>query len=205
MTYQEFKSFLVTFLWRDGDTVLIANLDSLITMATSELNRVFKVEDRTVTADAPATDNVVTTPINYREMRSLSMVGVGPMTYLSPLEFSRQNVANGGQQRLPIFTVSNNLILLSGPFSAENPSTLTMVYYANLPDFAKEDESWVADHYLDLYAYCVLKHAAPFLREDDRLQTWAALYKDALDGALAENANRKNTGSPQRVTYGGMF
>lgn len=205
MDYASFKAFLVTFLWRDGDTVLVANLDSLIKMANAELNRVLKVEDRTITATTPATDTTVTTPEDYREMRSLAMVGVGPMTYLSPLEFSRRDTANAGRQRLPIFTVSNNLILLSGDFSVADPVDLSMVYYANIPDFAVTDESWVADNYLDVYAYCALKHAAPFLREDDRLPLWSNLYKEALQVALDENTARKYTGSPQQITYGGGY
>jgi hypothetical protein len=205
MTYAEFKAFVTTFLWRDGDTVLTNNLDNLIKMANAELNRVFKVEDRTITATTPVTDNTATVPSDYREMRSLSLTDVGPMTYLTPLEFSRQDVINAGRQRLPIFTVSNDLILLSGDFSPENPGEMTMVYYANIPDFAVTDTSWVADDYLDVYAYCVLKQSAPFLREDDRLQVWTSAYGAALQSALDENAARKYTGSPQKITYGGVY
>jgi len=203
LTYADFKAFLTTFLWRDGDTVLIANLDSLIKMADAELNRVFKVEDRTITADAQATDTILTTPLDYREMRNLSMAGIGPLTYLSPLEFAREEAMAAGQFR-PVFTVSNNLIRLIGPYSISAPVDVSMVYYANLPDFKATDASWMADNYLDVYAYCALKHAAPFLREDDRLQVWMGAYGAALQSALDENANRKNTGSPQRITYGGV-
>lgn len=204
LSYTDFRAYLTTFLWRDNDAVLTANLGSLIKMADAELNRVFKVEERTVTADAQITDNILTVPLDYREMRNLSMPGFGTMTYLSPLEFARQDARNVSGQRMGFFTVSNNLIRLSGRFSTETPQPVTMVYYANLPDYQLTGASWVADLYLDVYAYCVLKHAAPFLREDDRLQIWASLYTDALEGALAENANRKYTGSPQRLTFAGM-
>ena len=203
MDYATFKTFLTTFLWRDGDAVLIANLDALITMANAELNRVFKVEDRTILADTPVTDTAMTLPLDYREMRHMSLEGVGPMTYLSPMEFARREVANRSNQRLPVFTVSNTLIRLLGDFSPENPGNLTMVYYANVPDFAVTDESWMADNYLDVYAYCALKHSAPFLREDDRLPTWERLYQTALDNAIAENTARKHPGSPQMLTFGG--
>ena len=203
MTYQEFKTFLTTFLWRDGDTVLISNLDSLIKMAETEMNRVLKVEDRTVTADASITDNILTVPIDYREMRNMSIPGRGPLTYLSPLQFARVEATTGNGNWPLVFTVSNRLIRLLGNFNPQTPVPVTMVYYANVPDFKAEDESWVAEDYLDVYTYCALKHAAPFLREDDRLQVWKDLYGTALQTALEENANRKNTGSPQRITYGG--
>jgi hypothetical protein len=124
------------------------------------------------------------------------------MTYLSPLEFAREEAMACGQFR-PVFTVSNNLIRLIGTFSSTTPVDVTMVYYSNVPDFKTTDESWMADNYLDVYAYCALKHASPFLREDDRLAVWDGLYRAALQAALDENANRKYTGSPQRITYGG--
>jgi hypothetical protein len=194
-SYSDFKTFLTTFLWRDGDAVLIANLDSLIKMADAELNRIFKVEDRTVTADAEVIDNILTTPLDYREMRNLSMAGVGSLTYASPLEFAREEALSSGHFK-PIFTVSNNLIRLIGTFSGLTPVAATMVYYANLPDFKATGASWVADNYLDVYTYCALKH--------DRLMVWDGLYKAALQVALDENAQRKYTGSPQKITYGGV-
>lgn len=203
MDYAGFKAFLTTFLWRDGDTVLTANLDSLITMANAELNRVFKVEDRATTAVLSVTDVVLELPGDYREMRSLSIADLGPCEYLSPLEFARQDMWNRSRQRLPIFTLQNGDVKLSGNFTADSPVDATLVYYANIPDFAVTNTSWVADNYLDVYAYCALKHSAPFLREDDRLQTWASLYSDALDKAMTENAARKYPGSPQKITFGG--
>jgi hypothetical protein len=203
ISYSDFKAFLTTFLWRDGDTVLMANLDSLIKMAETELNRIFKVEDRAVLVDLQATSASLDVPSDFREMRSLSMQGVGPMTNLSPLEFSRQDAMNGGRQVLPIFAITNNTIRLSGGFSVETPTALSMVYYSNIPDFKTTGASWVADTYLDLYTYTALKHAAPFLREDDRLAVWDAMAKAALTAALDENAQRKYAGSPQKITYGG--
>jgi hypothetical protein len=203
LSYSSFKTFLITFLWRDGDTVLIANLDSLIAMANAELNRIFKVEDRAVTVPLIATSTILPLPADFREMRNLSKDGVGPMTNLSPLQFAREDAANGSRQTLMVFTLANGGIKLSGGYSVEAPGDFTLTYYANIPDFKTTDESWMADLYLDVYAYCALKHAAPFLREDDRLMVWDGLYKAALQSALDENAQRKYAGAPQQITYGG--
>jgi hypothetical protein len=52
-----------------------------------------------------------------------------------------------------------------------------------------------------VYLYCVLKHTAPFLREDERLGTWDAMYGNAIGTALEENNERKYAGSPLKMHF----
>jgi hypothetical protein len=200
--YAGFKAFLTTFLWRDGDAVVTSNLDSLIKMANASLNRDLKVEDRATTVDIVATSPTVPMPADCREIRQLSLEGKGQMTYYTPGHFESLDASNAGRVVLPIYTTIGTNIFLTGDVTATTPATLTAVYYANIPDFAATLTSWVADDYLDVYAYSVLKHTAPFLREDERLQVWGSLYDAALNSALAENAARKQAGGPLRIIYG---
>jgi len=58
MNYSEFKTYLSTFLWKQNDTDLANNLDSLIRMADGELNRVLDIQRRQKTLlIAPTTEN----------------------------------------------------------------------------------------------------------------------------------------------------
>lgn len=203
MNYAEFKDFLMDHLWKQGDSVVLSRLDQIIKVAEAELNRTLKIEDRNQLSDAEATDNLVPLPLDYREMRSLSNPYCRGMKYYTPNKFFDLESKYANRINYEAYTVVNHgeEIALLGPLSVDNPLSLTMVYYANIPSFQDADESWVVDKYLDLYAYCVLKHTAPFLREDERLGTWGALYTDAFTTTMEENENRKYAGSPIQMHF----
>jgi hypothetical protein len=201
MTFVEFQDYLITHLWKQGDTVVIANLPTLIRTANHELNRKFKVEDRNRMADAQAIDYRVALPSDYRSMVALSSHRRGGMTYVSQHRYA--GLLPNARSYEQFYTLANGELRVLGEPSASAPFDLTMAYYANIPDFQTEGYSWVAEKYLDVYLYCTLKHSAPFLREDERITMWAAMYDDALNSALEENAHDvKYGGSPLQMQIG---
>jgi len=48
-------------------------------------------------------------------------------------------------------------------------------------------------YYPDVYLYGALLHSAPYLKEDQRAQTWAALYTTAVE--RINDASSKSTAS----------
>lgn len=69
-------------------------------------------------------------------------------------------------------------------------------YVRKMPDFAATDTSWLADYYLNVYVYSVLKQCAPFLREDERIATWMNTLTEALMAANDDSAFNKTRGVP---------
>jgi len=197
MTYAEFKDYIITHLWKTGDSVVVDRLDTIIETAEHELNRTLKIEDRTQLSTAQAADNLVTLPTDYREMRVLSNPHCREMKYYIPAKFFVMR--NSGEVNYEAYTITNRTILLLGAMTVTSPLTLTMLYYMNIPKFKALNSSWLADYYLDVYAYCVLKHSAPFLREDERLATWISLFNEAFATAMSENDDRKFAGSPLKI------
>jgi hypothetical protein len=202
MTYDEFKDYVVTHLWKMGDSVVIDKLDTIITTAESELNRTFKVEDREKIAILTTYLDFIDLPADYRELRHV-YTDAGPMKYLIPADFTDQRAR--GQHTQYGYTVVNKTLRFLEGGTTLNPGTVSrtykVLYYANLPKFKDNDESWMADDYFDVYLYCVLKHTAPFLREDDRIPTWQTYFGDAFATAMTENDDRKYAGSPLKVKF----
>ena len=200
MTYSDFKTYIITHLWKAGDAVVIANLDNIIATANAELNRVLKVEDRTTSLALSITTNSYTLPADFREMRMVTVKNIGLMEYLPPQDFAQMQ--NGyPNDMLVYYTIVNKALRFTGGMSVSVPLTGELVYYANVPDFKVTDVSWMADNYFDVYLYCVLKHTAPFLREDERVQMWTTYYDTALNSAIEENENRKYGGSPLTINF----
>lgn len=95
---------------------------------------------------------------------------------------------------------SGQWVQVSSADASENIASLTdtisvfVDYTFKIPDFQLTDSSFLTEDYLDLYVYTVAKHAAPFLRDDSRLQTWRTLQKEALLEANDDAAFNKQRG-----------
>jgi len=77
------------------------------------------------------------------------------------------------------------------------------MYYAKVPTLSDSNETnWLLTHHPDIYLYGALLHSAPYLKEDERAQTWAALYTSAVE--RVNNASSKSTtsGSGLRLKIG---
>lgn len=54
---------------------------------------------------------------------------------------------------------------------------LDFFYYAQLPELNNQNPTnWILERYPDLYFYGTLAHSAPYLKADERLNTWDGIY-----------------------------
>lgn len=208
MTYDEFKTHLTTFLWKQNDADLIANLDSLIRMADGELNRKLDVQRRQKTLNIlPEVEDYVL-PADFRHIISLNdmtSTNVAEMKSTTLLDIYRLRTITHSSHVQPRYAVDEGvagakLLRLVGPFSDTSPGNMVLVYRSNIPDFATLDVSWLEADFLDLYTYTVLSHCAPFLREDERLAVWQQLKVDAIGSAIEEDKHMiTHGGSPMQM------
>lgn len=196
MTYQEFKDFLTTFLWKDGDTVLINNLDNLIKMGEATLSRELRHFEMDTTVVLSVSAVPVSLPADFRSLRAISFYQ-SPNTrkgdellYKEPGDWALTMDSSGASNYQPFYTIENKQIMITGPDTYDAPyPTLHLTYKAKAPDFRAADTSWLADDFLDLLVYTTLSHTAPFLREDERLATWVQLSQTAINSANEESAH----------------
>lgn len=198
MDYSTFKSYLQTFLWKDNDTVLSNNLDNLILMANSELNRKLDIQRREVSTTIAPEQEDYSLPSDFGQILSISNLEPSRQRYrademrlTTKSDIMEIRSVTESAYIEPVYYVqkaaSVNTLFLVGPFSASAPGSFDLTYRTDVPDYATADTSWLADDYLDLYVYTVLKHTAPFLREDERVPVWKAYQQEALDAALDED------------------
>jgi hypothetical protein len=208
MDFLTFKSYLATFLWKQNDVDLVANMDSLIRMADGELNRVLDIQRRQVTVRIAPVVEDHPLPSDFRNIVSLhnnwaTSRGIMSSTTLSDLYSKR--VISGSANVLPFYAIDEGvsgakLLRLIGPFSTTTPGDMTLVYRANVPDFQALDASWLEADFLDLYTYTILSHAAPFLREDERMVVWENKKAEAIMSALSEDRHSVvHGGSPLQM------
>lgn len=206
MNYAAFKSYVARFVWRDGDTVFEADLDNMINMAHARLNRDLRIQRMSVTATSDLVSDSLEMPADYLELRTITSDSrPAPMQYVSPYERERIKLLNATTFQ-PIYSVAGDTLLFVGPMSAtDSPArTVTYTYYAKIPDFAGTDSSWLADDYLDLYTYAVLRHTPAYLKDDERVVLWKNEYEETLASVISAEAGRRYAGSPLRPMMPGI-
>jgi len=79
-----------------------------------------------------------------------------------------------------------------GPVSSDG--TLNGIYYAKQDPLRTTDPSWYVTNAPEVLLYGALLESAPFIHNDERLPTWAELFKDSIDALMDEQDNAESSG-----------
>jgi hypothetical protein len=183
MTYTELKADIADWLNRDD---LTARIPSFIKLAEARFNRDLRVRQmvKRATSETDSGENYVTLPGDWLEARSIKANVNGQLVALQYLTiegtdaFLRRRAFEPGQASFFNIT-GNRLEIIPTP---PDGTTVEMVYYAKIPALSDESASnWLLETWPDMYLYGTLAHTAPYLKDDERIATWASLYDRGLD------------------------
>lgn len=71
----------------------------------------------------------------------------------------------------------------------------TLTYFRSLPTIATT-QNWLIQREPGLYLYSSLMETAPYMKEDERMITWASMYKTILDAMQAEDDQSRYGNAP---------
>lgn len=197
-TYSELKDSIADFLNRDDLTSVIPDF---ITLAEAQMNR----EVRHWRMEKRATANLDT---QYTAL---------PNDFLQPIRFVLQTdpvitLEQTDSRAIANLRASNNdqsgkptdySILDSSIEVFPTPDatyTLELLYYEKIDALNLGNTSnWLLTNYPDAYLYGSLMHSAPYLQEDNRIQTWAALYQKAIGDINSESERSKTAAAGRRI------
>lgn len=197
-TFAELKSSIADFLNRDDLTSVIPDF---ITLAEADINRTvrhWRQEARTSqTIDAQYEDlpsdflEAVRYYVTSNDTNSLELISQGEM-----LERRQRNLNTTGRPQYYAITAGQAEFYPTpdGTYTAE------LYYMQRITALSDSNTSnWVLQYYPDAYLYGALVHSAPYLAEDARSQTWAALYQNAINAINMESEKAKFGGSGRRM------
>lgn len=173
-TYSELKTAVADWLNRSDLTSAIPNF---ITLAEAKMNRTLRNRKMQTSATLTLSSNYVNLPADWLEniRVQLNTNPVTPLVYETPeqiLEDSQNYSANG--QPLFFSVVGTQLQVLPYPDTSYG---LSVLYYAKIPALSDSNTTnWLLTEAPDLYLYATLIQSAPYLKEDERIGTWATLY-----------------------------
>ena len=200
-TYSNLKTTISSYLNRED---LTAYLGDFITLAESRLNRELRVREM-VNIDT-STNTVAGTqsydlPTGYIEATTVIFQS-NPFTtlrFMANSDFYNKYNSSQSSGTPQYFTVVGTKILLG--VQPDSATTLQINYYKKLTALSDSNATNdILTNYPELYLYASLAESSPFLMQDERLQVWAGLYKEALSLSNLASSKGSTTSSPLQMS-----
>lgn len=201
MTFTSLQEDLRRYLERGSvvDPTVYAQLPRLINQSERAISREIKVEGfiNVVTSDLIAGTSVYAKPDRWR--RTISMeygVGVAPNQVRYPIfprsyEYCRSYWPNPDTQQVPEFYADYDYAhWLIVPTPVIN-HPWEIIYYQLLPLLDDVNQTnWLTDYAPNALLYRTLLDCEPFLKNDERMNTWKTLYAAEVAALNAEDLQK---------------
>lgn len=211
-TYANLQTAVLRHAGRPGDTYLQATLPDLVTLCENRINygsaagqfispalRVRDMESRvTATIDEEFED----LPTDFLEMRNLKLLTTPAidLVYRSPQQFEAEYPRNGGTGTPVIYTLIGDQVRF-GPAPDTSSYTVEMTYYAKVPALSASltGTNWLLDKAPAVYLYGTLLELMPFIRSDDRIATWFALFTAGIGSMQGQDERARWSGGSMQM------
>lgn len=195
MTYdsllQDVRRYLERGFTAESDQIVYEQLPRLITLGERRIARELKIQGfiRAVQTPLQVGVAVYLKPDRWRDTVSMTVDGV-PI-FARSYEYCRNYWPNEAQVAEPQFYADYDFqhwLITPTPATAK---TLEVLYYEQ-PRFLGEDfqTNWLTEYAPDLLLYATLLEATPFLKSDERVQLWQAMYDRAAQALSGEDLKR---------------
>lgn len=180
-TYAELQSSIADWLNRVGSPELADRAPDFIALAEARHNRELRVRQMVKRSTSTLDAGYITLPGDWLEAKNIQLnVGGRPvkLVYVTPEQADEVRADYAFDNSTRFFTIVGNQLEVVSTISGS--AQIEMTYYAKVPALSGTNASnWLLTLWPDLYLYGALVHSAPYLRDDERISTWAGLYDRA--------------------------
>ncbi len=169
-TYAELQTSIGNYLHRADLTAIIPDF---IALAEAKFKRTLRLRAMENVATGTVASTVAV-PTGFLEMISLTVTSGGvtyPLTYIPPSDITSTSNSSSFYS-----IIGDNIYFVP----SGTGQTYTLTYYKAL-DPLSTAVNWLLTNAPDVYLYASLLEAAPYIKDDGRLQTWANLLISAVD------------------------
>ena len=195
MTYnsllQDMRRYLERGFTAESDEIVYEQLPRLITLGERRIARELKIQGfiRAVQTPLQVGLAVYLKPDRWRD--TVSMTLNGSPIYARSYEYCRNYWPDEAQTGTPQFYADydyQHWLLTPTPNATD---TLEILYYEQ-PQLLDDEfqTNWLTEYAPDLLLYASLLEATPFLKNDQRIGTWQAMYDRAAQALSGEDLKR---------------
>lgn len=195
--YAELKSAVADWLNRADLTSAIPNF---VALAEAKFNRDLRTRQQVKRAYATLTGQYIQLPTDWAEGINLQL-NVNPvrvLDFVTTDQADRIKARRYGDTDADAYTIVGSQLEVI-PVVGDD-TEIEMAYYAKIPALSDSNTTnWLLTEWPDLYLYGTLVHAAPYLREDDRIATWKGLADQLTEEIRLSDERAKHSGGPLRA------
>lgn len=206
------KTVAMEYLARENDATLTARVPTFVQLFEAKMNRMLfvpQMEKRSTASVDTSTDEpeFITLPGDFQSMRTLRLSGVAGkprLQFMTPtqLEDYRYSIDNVAGQPIYFAVFGTEMELAPTP---NEDYALEVIYRSYLPALSDSNTTnWLLTLAPDLYLYGTLLESAPYIKEDGRIQTWAAGVSTALNDLNNLGARQSFDSGPSTVSLPGV-
>lgn len=195
MTYEsllvDVRRYLERGFTAESDQIVYEQLPRLITLAQRRIARELKIQGfiRPVQTNLQVGVAVYPKPDRWRDTISMTVDGV-PI-FARSYEYLRNYWPDEAETGVPAYYADYDFqhwLIAPTPVAA---ATLEVMYYQQ-PALLGDDlqTNWLTEYAPDLLLYATLLEATPFLKSDERIQVWQAMYDRAAQALTGEDMKR---------------
>jgi hypothetical protein len=182
-----------------SDQIVFDQLPRLITLAERRIARELKIEGFIRAVTTPLAIGVATylKPDRWRD--TVSMTVGGSSIFTRSYEYCRNYWPNEAETGKPQFYANydyQHWLITPTPSAVQ---TLEVIYYEQ-PALLGDDfqSNWLTEYAPEVLLYASLLEATPFLKNDERVQMWQALYDRSAQALNGQDLGRILDRSAQR-------
>jgi hypothetical protein len=195
MTYdsllQDVRRYLERGFTVESDGIVYEQLPRLVTLGERRIARELKIQGfiRAITTPLQVGVAVYLKPDRWRD--TVSMTINGTPIFARSYEYCRNYWPDEAETAAPEFYADydyQHWLLAPTPDATD---TLEILYYEQ-PRFLDDEfqTNWLTQYAPDLLLYATLLEATPFLKKDERIQMWQAMYDRAAQAISGEDLKR---------------
>jgi len=198
-TYAELKTAIADFLNRDDLTSAIPNF---IALAEADFNRKIRHWRMEGRSSATIDTQYSGIPADWLETIRFNIStdsGTQRLELISHAEMAERRHQKDDTAGTPQFYAMSGGQFEVAPTPDES-YTADLLYYQTIDALSDSNTSnWILTYHPDAYLYTALVHSAPYLNEDQRATTWAALSQSAVDGINQSDNEARFSGTGLRM------
>ena len=198
-TYSELKTKIADTLNRDDLTSVIPDFIALAESAINDDVKHWRGDKR---AETTLDGQFIGLPSDWQETKRihLNASGTTDLRYLAPETMQAMRASNNDAGGKPEYYthIAGQLELYPSPDANYSADLFYRASVSTLSD--SNTDNWVLTNYPDVYLYGALIHSAPYLVDDARIQTWAALYSAAVKRVNKQSKKASASGKGLKQT-----
>lgn len=187
-TFAELKTSIADWLNRED---LASVIPDFITLAEARFNRVIRdrrmIKRKTSTIDSGYVDM----PTDWLETITLISTATPPVVleYMPAQAMNELRATERTGKAVAYTLYDDQFFVFPAPTS---DLTVELVYYGSLQALSDDNTSnWLLTGHPDIYLFGSLLMAEPYLKNDERLTTWAQMFTTAMEELRVESERAK--------------